>query len=1648
MRGRKSQSGGTRREREAHGDRADWDKLRRHSEGVWLGPQERVPRAPLPRRMRLSRGREPLCARGEDAEGHGHEQGAGVGHQSPRCLTSRREGRRATWTTSSSRWPSSSGPGSRKGEERQGEVIRKQREEQEAKEKEKEKERRTREGFRDRTEEERGEREAGWQASSECITKDGEESLWWDRFGSPGKGEEACESKGQEIPQQEDQEEFFDEHIKFEVPGKRQRLGGGPGVGALRGRDQGEGHQREIPRDTMPAGLSSHAAESLDRGWRGSGVVESSAHIPPLLPPAVAEEGNGSDFTGAPDNLQLFGPSGPWQAESMCRHTGTETEVNREHSSRQSLVRQPEDGGGDCRGDEHCSTAGVAGGTSRDLCRIKDEVLSQRTGWQERRWKREEQEGPGRPLGGGSRPQLQGKEEKGWRQEEGRGQERRLREDELLKSPGVVASGSISKREGFREIGSHGMSEDGMSDALGPFDRAGGESPVVRLGSTIGCSLEKTDKGSFQVFSDQAPKPPVVSLQDAGTSRPSEENMSRPLSGNMSQLGSKVLQYLLEVAPLRSQPMGSGGSLGVFPLPTSRQVLRGFDPSLNDDEISWMISVCIALNSSWGGVLFSDESVKKQQRPFLANLVKDVSRLRKVVTPLNDFNWDEFFRTRTVDYQGEEVRVARRFAWKNVAPALPREIGRVPLSDVCSLGAQFYVDHFDLFIKPREEWGKISQPKVMVSDADWGAVCQGLVDSGVCGFIERDEIFDAGEGPLLNGLFGVPKDEEVNGVEVYRLIMNLIPLNSICQPISGDVGTLPSWAMMAPLFLQPSEHLLVSSEDVRCFFYVMSVPSSWFKYLAFNKRVPPEVLPEGLRGREIYLCSKVLPMGFINSVSLAQHVHRNLVIAGESSSPGVAPPEGELRKDRPFPLKQDMWRVYLDNFDLLEKVKGSDVGSLIGSDAPGILALRNQYEVWDVPRNVKKHVSRASVAEVQGAQIDGQEGVAYPRDSKLAKYLTAALQLCATKHVSQRQMQVVCGGLVYVSMFRRPLLGGLNAVWRFIESFSKGKRYQALPDECRLEIVRFLALFPLARMDFRTPMNPRVSCSDASMQGGGVCISSGLSRIGNFASSGWLRGSVPENLRDFRILSIGLFDGVGALRVSLDLLGVEVLGHVSVEVNAAATRVVESHFPNVIIVKDVAEVTDQMVHGWSCRFSQASLVLLGAGPPCQGVSGLNASRRGALRDERSSLFFHVKRIGMSVKKHFVWCPTHMLMESVASMDVKDREVMSTDFGDSPWKCDAGTMTWCSRPRLYWLSWDLDDDDDDDNVVFKLDGDVREVCLYASLDLDEVCSEGWTKVDPHRPFPTFTTSRPRTTPGYKPAGVQHCTQEELNMWIGDSYRFPPYQYSSKNCMINRGDKLRVPNVAEREIMLGFPLGYTQFCLPKNQRKASDYGDVRLTLLGNTWSVPVVSWLVGQLFSFLGVGPRLSPQDIMARVHPKGDVNLQCRLQRMPLRPLRGSPSNQGDYDLAFKLSNLVSIKGEDIMVLGASQEQVKFHRLRASVPSNLWKWKVVTGWRWTGNSEHINVLEMRAILTALKWRIERKGLCRQRFIHLTDSLVCLHCLSRGRSSSRKLRRTVCRINALLLVSGCQPFWGYVHTDQNPADKPSRWGKRIRTKFRNA
>ena len=1025
----------------------------------------------------------------------------------------------------------------------------------------------------------------------------------------------------------------------------------------------------------------------------------------------------------------------------------------------------------------------------------------------------------------------------------------------------------------------------------------------------------------------------------------------------------------------------------------------------------------------------------------LAGVVK-CSGILDEVLGLGSFK--DFFSTHQLDYSGDEIQVARPVVWESVEASLPKEVGQLDITDYCEGGVLHYIQHFQDYLVPECEMKIGKPPKVMVDSKDWETVAAGLVSRGLCRVLRKSELFHVGQTPLLNGLFSVSKNEMVGTTLVTRLIMNLKPLNSLCRSMVGDTLTLPSVTSLGSIFLDSQEALCISSEDIRCFFYLFKVPWDWHRFLGFARVAPRSVTPAEFGDEEGYLAATVLPMGFINSVSIAQHIHRLVVrrCAGQ-----LHPPLGgecELRRDRPCSTSAHTFRVYLDNFDELRKISRTAAEILEGTPSQLALALREEYEVRGLPRHPKKSTQQQLQAEVQGAWVDGVQGTVSAKPVKVAKYLGLALELLGRGFASQRELQVVGGGFVYISMFRRPLLCALNQIWRCIVEMEPLGPYQRKPlrKEVACELVRFMGLVPLAFMNLRLSYDEVVTASDASSTGGGVCASRGLSPYGLVASTSMVRGDLPEEHEFEQILSVGLFDGLGALRVALDALGLPLAGHVSVERSPEARRVVESFFPEVIGVDDVAEVGQEFVKGLAMRFPSVGVVVVGAGPPCQGVSGLNVDRKGAMKDERSVLFHHFPRIMALCREAFPWAQVQGLMESVGSMDPQDCCAMNQGVQLEPWYIDAAGVSLCHRPRLYWVTWELMAGEGV-QIGYGSEGQLPiqgEVKLDAQVEEKAYLEPGWARAE-GRPLPTFTTARPSPTPLKRPAGLKGCQDHELARWKDDLHRFPPYQYKDCNCVKNSKGEIRIPNIVEREVILGFPAGYTSQCMKKGYHNTVQHSDCRLTLLGNTWSVPVICWLLANLFHVLGFMAKWTPQDIVNRLKPGNGASLQSILLRPPIKMSTSSyPSSRV---LVRKLCGLVSLKGEDIMLQSHGENTAGFQRLRASVPAKLWRWKTIASWQWGGTPEHINVLELRAALTTIKHRVEQRKQSEVKCIHLVDSLVVLHALTRGRSSSRKMRRTIMRLNSYLLASGLQPCWGYVDTHQNPADRPSR--RRVKKKW---
>jgi hypothetical protein len=99
------------------------------------------------------------------------------------------------------------------------------------------------------------------------------------------------------------------------------------------------------------------------------------------------------------------------------------------------------------------------------------------------------------------------------------------------------------------------------------------------------------------------------------------------------------------------------------------------------------------------------------------------------------------------------------------------------------------------------------------------------------------------------------------------------------------------------------------------------------------------------------------------------------------------------------------------------------------------------------------------------------------------------------------------------------------------------------------------------------------------------------------------------------------------------------------------------------------------------------------------------------------------------------------------------------------------------------------------------------------------------------------------------------------------------------------------------------------------------------------------------------------------------------------------------------------------------------------------WSTIMSHQW-GRQEHINVLELRAVSSAVRWVLSHpQSLCR-RLLLLSDSQVAVGALSKGRSSSFQILRRLRFITAHVLAGGLQLYSRWIDSASNPADGPSR------------
>ena len=321
----------------------------------------------------------------------------------------------------------------------------------------------------------------------------------------------------------------------------------------------------------------------------------------------------------------------------------------------------------------------------------------------------------------------------------------------------------------------------------------------------------------------------MVSISDASPPSLREgcegEALPFDLSGKLSQLGPLLCKWcrlhyghmLYVELPI---PCKRHSTAEVFPLP---MLLGGLPP----EEQCWLEAAVRALN--WlaiGDLRLSEKPATPTQKSLLQELHHSFGALGQLGSRFFDeASIESYWKSKSINGYGEEVHCAFQFNRANVQHSLPtRELaGALDGVVVASGGIKDFLERPMAYLKPEGSRTWMKPPRVMVRAEDWEAVAKGLIERKICDIIPLSQVIHVDGKPVLGGLFGVPKNEEVDGVPVLRLIMDLRPINKLFESIVGDLNTLPMLGQLLPLEIFPEEAVVVSSEDIKAMFYIVGL---------------------------------------------------------------------------------------------------------------------------------------------------------------------------------------------------------------------------------------------------------------------------------------------------------------------------------------------------------------------------------------------------------------------------------------------------------------------------------------------------------------------------------------------------------------------------------------------------------------------------------------------------------------------------------------------------------------------------------------------------------------------------------------------------------------------------------------------------------
>ena len=263
-----------------------------------------------------------------------------------------------------------------------------------------------------------------------------------------------------------------------------------------------------------------------------------------------------------------------------------------------------------------------------------------------------------------------------------------------------------------------------------------------------------------------------------------------------------------------------------------------------------------------------------------------------------------------------------------------------------------------------------------------------------------------------------------------------------------------------------------------------------------------------------------------------------------------------------------------------------------------------------------------------------------------------------------------------------------------------------------------------------------------------------------------------------RVLS--LFDGISCARVGLERAGIPITSYTAYEIDKHAVAISKKNHPDIIHYGDVRE----------CKPNENEYDLVIGGSPCQDLSIAKKGRKG-LDGDRSGLFWEWVRVWKAAK------PKWFVLENVASMPKKDKDIITRELGVEPVMFNASLVSAQNRKRLFWS-----------NIPFTLPED-RGILLKDILQPDGEVDE--RMVMQGKAF-CLTATYSHQTP--TEAGIKNSVERK------------------HRTMVKNNERIRKLTPIECERLQGLPDNYTEGVAMTHRYKC----------LGNAFNTDVVSHIL--------------------------------------------------------------------------------------------------------------------------------------------------------------------------------------------------------------